>query len=52
MGLQVRTGVIFVAENRLQRPFAGLLQLFALSACFPRRIALKNTPQANLILLY
>ena len=35
MGLQVRTGVIFVAENRLQRPFAGLLQLFALSACFP-----------------
>ena len=28
MGLQVRTGVIFVAEKRLQRPNVGLLQLF------------------------
>ena len=28
MGLQVRTGVIFVAEKRLQRLFAELLQPF------------------------
>ena len=28
MGLQVRAGVIFVAEKRLQRLFMGLLQFF------------------------
>ena len=32
MGLQVRAGVIFVAEKRLQRLFFGLLQLFAVIA--------------------
>ena len=33
MGLQVRTGVIFVAEKRLQRPNVGLLQFFVVAVC-------------------
>ena len=36
MGLQVRTGVIFVAEKRLQRLVLGLLQLLLLlPGCTP-----------------
>ena len=33
MGLQVRNLWFFVAENRLQRPSIGLLQLFAVTVC-------------------
>ena len=32
MGLQVRTGVIFVAEKRLQRPFTRVAAAFAFFA--------------------
>ena len=50
MGLQVRTGVNFVAEKRLQRPNVGLLQLFCcdrLSRSFPLGLLIALTVTAR-----